>query len=654
MRRPRLIKVFWFLIPFLAPTGAFAEVPAWLRLATSTPVQVYAKDVPAVVLLNERMDTVEPNGRVTSQVRFAVKILTAAGKDLAIARAMYTTDTAEVKELRAWMIRPAGVTKEYEKKDTLDLALLDDDVYNEVRVRSIVGSSEAEPGAIFGYEAETQDRSVFTQIDWSFQTRLPAATARYIVNVSEGWRAESLTFNYQTIVPTVAGSAYTWELRNLPYIRDEEAQPSLSQLAPRLAVNVYPPARTNPGIARTFSSWSDVSQWMTDLNDLASVPDETVIRKTRELTSGVTNVLDKIAAIGEYVQSIQYISIQTGLGRGGGYRPHPAPQVLAKSYGDCKDKANLMRSMLKTIGISSYAVSIYSGDPLYVRPEWPSPQQFNHAIVAIKVADEVDIGSTIVSPRLGRLLMFDPTDAETPIGDLPESLRDSFALVNAGRDGDLHRMPKVDSHLNRVVREIDATLAADGSIAAVIVEDSTGQRGVDERRSYRSMARPEWNRTIERWITRGVPGARVETIEATEEKRGSFRLRTQLVAPRYGQIMNNRLLVFRPTLVSRFQFALTAETRQSPLWLDSMSVEETSRFTLPSGFKVDELPDALHLQTTFGTYDVSYNVNGQELTCTRKRVLRSGLIAAADYASVRSFFKAVTDAEQAPVVLIRQ
>ncbi len=47
------------------------------------------------------------------------------------------------------------------------------------------------------------------------------------------------------------------------------------------------------------------------------------------------------------MQNIQYISIQTGLGRGGGYRPHASNEVFAKSYGDCKDKANLMRAMLK-------------------------------------------------------------------------------------------------------------------------------------------------------------------------------------------------------------------------------------------------------------------------------------------------------------------
>src|SRR4029079_14816711 len=108
--------------------------------------------------------------------------------------------------------------------------------------------------------------------------------------------------------------------------------------------------------------------------------------------------LDKIRAIAKDVQSIQYISIQTGVGRGGGYRPHASTEVFAKSYGECKDKANLMRAMLKVVGIDAVLVSIYSGDPNYVQANWPSPHQFNHCIIAVKVSDQTQANTIIQSP----------------------------------------------------------------------------------------------------------------------------------------------------------------------------------------------------------------------------------------------------------------
>ncbi|HYH86034.1 MAG TPA: hypothetical protein VEX60_11320 [Pyrinomonadaceae bacterium] len=51
-------------------------------------------------------------------------------------------------------------------------------------------------------------------------------------------------------------------------------------------------------------------------------PDDTIATKARELTAGSKTELEKIQAIGRYVQNIHYISIQIGLNRGGGMQPH--------------------------------------------------------------------------------------------------------------------------------------------------------------------------------------------------------------------------------------------------------------------------------------------------------------------------------------------
>jgi len=116
----------------------------------------------------------------------------------------------------------------------------------------------------------------------------------------------------------------------------------------------------------------------------AGIVDGPITSKAQELTKNAKTEYEKIQAIGSYVQAfvtsrskpVSAAAVATG--------PHPAPQVFAKSYGDCKDKANLLRAMLKAIGIDAFPVSIYSGDPEYVRANWPSPQQFNHCIIAIR------------------------------------------------------------------------------------------------------------------------------------------------------------------------------------------------------------------------------------------------------------------------------
>jgi len=55
-----------------------------------------------------------------------------------------------------------------------DIALVENDVYNDYRERVILAAQDADPGSVFAYEAVSEDKSIFTQWLWEFQDRLPA------------------------------------------------------------------------------------------------------------------------------------------------------------------------------------------------------------------------------------------------------------------------------------------------------------------------------------------------------------------------------------------------------------------------------------------------------------------------------------------------
>ena len=134
-----------------------------------------------------------------------------------------------------------------------------------------------------------------------------------------------------------------------------------------------------------------------------------------------------------------------------------------------------------------------------------------------------------------------------------------------------------------------------------------------------------------------------------------FDLNVEFTAHAYGQLMQDRLLVFKPAVVSRRQaLSLTEPTRQYPVVLEARAYSETVRVKLPVDFAVDELPDAVKLDTTFGSYKTSYEVKDGELVFTRTLAQRAGSITVDQYQSVRNFFEKIRAAEQAPVVLIRK
>jgi hypothetical protein len=644
-----------FFAAFLLNSIALADdPPAWLKQAAAANIPTYGKEVHAVVLHDEQRKTVEEDGKIVTTNWWAVKILSREGRGYARASEGYNTGSGKIKEMRAWLIRPAGEVKAYGKKEIMDVSPAENNVYDDLRVKIISAADDAEAGAVFGYEIVTEEREIFSQFVWRFQSSNPVVMSRLTVALPPNWRASSLTFNHDNIEPTVGGNSYTWELRNLPPIEIEPASPA-SKLVANIAVNIFPP-EGKATMLRSFGSWKDVSRYTSELSDPQSGFNEPMAAKARELTANTKTEFERIQAISRYAQSVNYISIQINVGRGGGYRPHAAVDVFNKNYGDCKDKANMMRALLKSLGIESYPVVIYSGDPNHVEPEWPSPHQFNHCIIAVKVSDDTQASTIVKHPSLGRLLIFDPTDDDTPIGDLPNHEQGSYALIVAGDAGELMKMPVTPPETNRMERTVDAELAADGTLTAKVSERSFGQAAVEERRLFKHAERPQYVKFIEHWITQTAPSANVLKSEPNDDARGGkFALDVEFKSQNYAQLMRDKLMVFKPAVVSRrSSILLTEAKRKHPVVLDSEAYDETVRIKLPEGFDVDEMPDAADVNQPFGNYAAKCEVKDGHLIFRRSLALKAGTIPVEQYASVRGFFERIRAVEQTPVVLVKK
>ena len=649
---------FLVLLTTLFFTNTFAasdSVPSWMRQASEVKLPTYEKDVPAVVLQNEQQVALGSDGKLVTTENYAVKILTREGKSSAVASAYYLVSSGKVRDIDAWLIRPDGTIKNYDKKSVLDIISDPDDIYNEGRVKIIDASDDVDAGYIFGYTVVSEDKPLFYQDNWSFQGRLPTIVSRYTLSLPSDWKASSITFNHATVTPQVNGTSYTWELRNLAPIPPEPMSPSVRNIAPRVAIN-YSPENKSQAVSRAFADWTEVSQWATGLYDPQVIVDDNVAGKARELTANAKTELEKIQAIGKYVQNLQYISIDIGVGYGNGYRPRPSNLVLARGYGDCKDKANLMRAMLRALKIDAYPIAIYSGDPTFVRAEWASPSQFNHCIIAVKVSDETKSPTVINHAKLGRLLIFDATDPYTSVGDLPDYEQGSEALIIAGENGGLSKMPITPAESNAWNRNVEVNLTNEGDIKGTIREHSTGQQSTYARAMFRILSNSDFNKRIEGWLTRGATAASLIKLTPKDNQAdASFNLDVEFSAPRYAQLMQGRLLVFKPAIVNRSNSVyLTEQKRAHPVMLDAESFNETATFTLPTGFVIDEIPDAVSLETPFGKYNTHYEAKEGKLVFTRKLVMNRTTVPVEKYNSVKDFYSKILAAEQSPVVLLKK
>lgn len=80
--------------------------------------------------------------------------------------------------------------------------------------------------------------------------------------------------------------------------------------------------------------------------------------------------------------------------------------VVSRAWGDCKDKSPLLVDLLREVDIEALPALILLADDRRIDPQFPSPNQFNHEIVAVP-AGEVEV--TEEDPMAGGYLFLDPT-----------------------------------------------------------------------------------------------------------------------------------------------------------------------------------------------------------------------------------------------------
>ncbi len=627
------------------------EAPSWVTEMATRPSPAYPERVPAAVLFEEKRVRIDSLGMMDIVNRRAVKVLTHEGKREAEVVESYEKGGRQVKDLRAWLVAPGGFVKTYEKSSVEDLGAYSDDLYNDFRLRRIKADNP-EIGSVFVYESEVQEKATEAQDRFAFQDNLPSVESRYTITVPPGWTVSGKVLNHEPVQPIIDGNTATWVLKELPFREREDFAPRLYGTAPLLAIDFQPPSGTTDPPA--FKTWRDVSRWHTGIAAQQDDVDPEMEAKVRDLTAGASSEYDKVRAIGRFVQNFRYVEIAMDLSHYGGVRPHLASHVFVKQYGDCKDKANLMRALLKSAGIPSYLVAIYSGDRTFVKKEWASPSQFNHMILAVQITGQSKAPAIIDSPA-GRVLLFDPTDDKTPLGDLPSYEQGSYALLCAGVHGDLVRMPVLAPEANLLSQTVNASLDARGGITASLTSESTGQPARRERSLYEVGSPEQYKSIMERYLAyygKGASVTKVETRDSFDQDRFSTSL--NFASDRYAQVMQNQMVVFNAGMVEPAAAHFPAvKERVEPIILNGKIYRKHVVVKLPPGFALDEMPSPFSAETPFARFNIAYRQEQGQLIMDEELRTETVTLPATDYTKVKKFFDGVFGADGQSVVLVR-
>lgn len=643
-------------ILFAAPPNSFAadSAPEWMRAAAREKLPEYPQDTVAVVLLDDGQTTVKPNGDVEFRRRRVYKLLRPEARSgrYGSVSAFFDNDT-KIRLMKAWTIMPNGTEIEVKEKDAAELSLTSFEVFSDKRVK-VIKFPEAIPGSVVGYEL-VQTRRPFTLDDlWGFQEEAPVHHSRFTLSLPRGWEFATLWANHDDQKPRVLGpNQYLWELMDSPAIETEPQMPPFSAVAIHMYLKYFP---RDPAIRpKTTGSWKEIGSWDWSLIEPRRAATPPISQKVAELSSALPDRLDKIRALAEFVQQrIRYAAIEIGIG---GYQPHPAGDVFANRYGDCKDKTTLLNSMLREIGINSFNVVVNTRRGI-TRPEFPSIL-FNHEILAIQLPDDIpaaQLYAIVTHPTLGRLLFFDPTNEHVSLGYLPSYLQDNYGLLVTPDGGELVSLPLLPPIANRLLRTASLDLSAAGNLTGEVKEIRWGGPAEQSRRQLLSTPPAKRAEIFEEILGASISsftltGSTVGNLENLQE---SLLLDYKFFAEGYAKRAGN-LLVLRPRVVgAKGSNILAGKPRKYPIeFPEATRQDDQIDITLPPGYVVDELPDPVKAECAYGTYKSEVQVEGNKLHYKRTYEIRDIVVPTQKLAEVKDFFAQIAAAERSSAVLKR-
>lgn len=204
-----------------------------------------------------------------------------------------------------------------------------------------------------------------------------------------------------------------------------------------------------------FDSWRAVVDWALPLYRVPASLSLELSAAARDIAQAQSDPQERIAAALRLVQSqVRYLGVEIGVNS---HAPHPPDLVYSRRFGDCKDKALLLVALLRVLGVEASPALVNTGVRRGITEQLPSPGQFDHVIVHVKL-DGQDFWLDPTRPtQQGRLANLYQPD----YGSALVIRRDSQALMSMAGAG-----PRINKRDIAVV--VDAS-AGPGQASSLLV-----------------------------------------------------------------------------------------------------------------------------------------------------------------------------------------
>jgi hypothetical protein len=411
-----------------------------------------------------------------------------------------------------------------------------------------------------------------------------------------------------------------WQRDRIPEIEWEENGPEWTFRGPTLWLT-------------TVDSWNQVTEWY---NSLVVGRSDLSAELKAQVDTWTTGLVDRRAIVerlsGVVSTEVRYVGLEFGLA---GYQPHPCGDVWTRRYGDCKDKANLLRALLEYKGIKSHLVLLDTRGMGRIEPRSPSWIQFNHVILAVE------------NEGAGYLFC-DPTVERLPAGKL--ALADQARDVLLIKNGKPEWLQTPDLLSSSIRIEAELSLAADGSLSGWFDFGGTGSDAAFYASYFNNFDRPIRLQKMQAYVEQFVPGATVVDIDFTPPAAAVEDVRIRGYLTRPSRSAGDQTMLF-PFPSEWLPTVTTQGTRRFPYAVSRREEVVNISIQLPSNWTVRTLPAPFSAESPAVRFEASWSSSPGKVVAHLNWHPKRAVLAPSEYAGFQTSVRAMTSWLAQPVVL---
>jgi hypothetical protein len=649
------VAAFTWSVPAAGKDKA-EPAPQWAVDAAKTPTPASAKDAAAVILFDEYLITIDEQNHAVEREREAIRILKPQGRGHTHCLIAYDVDE-KLNYFRSWTIAADGRQFQAMESDFIDHGAYAAPVLQFTERIRTVNPPGSDPGSVVVCETEKHLQPYMNEEEWEIQSSIPFVfEALELVLPPGGHYAESWG-KFTPVKPIETGANHLrWEIKDMPALDLENihATPAWGALAARMSIKWGDAA-----VKGTDSQWRAIGLWQEQLEEHRPDPTPEITAKAQELIAGAPDFYTKLSRITDYIQkNIRYFIVERGIG---GWQAHYAADIYRNRYGDCKDKTTLLISMLQAVGIRAHYLHVDSRRGI-IDPADPSLAG-NHMITAIEVPDGISdprLAALVKAVNGKTLLIFDPTDEETPVGLIRAALQGAYGNISNGPDSQVLPLPVLPPETAGLTRKGSFTLTSDGTLAGDVSEVFTGDNATSERGFIKDNDSKELRERLENGIGSDLPGLTFKGFEfrGAADLDKPLDLDLHLSATGYAHPAGPLLLLrprvlgsdarFVPDVMEGKPRAYSIELGHPGRWHDTFDI------AIPPGYAVDETPEPINIDLDFASYHSTVAAQGNVLHYDREYTVRQVEIPPAKAQSFRLLESAILTDEKGTAVLKKQ